>query len=233
MCGCLARFKDAKIRVHAGSPDCSDVNDEVHDWACAVHGNVKELIPDDLPPALGKPVTTTSCKDANLHHDLLTGHSVSGMLHFLNGTPIDWFSKKTATVKTATCGSEFVAARLATEQILDLRISLHCLGVPVVAQSFLFGDSQSVITRSTVPQSPLNKRHLALACHRVREAVAAGVLRLLPVNRKFNPVDILSKHCGHVQACPLLKPLLFWRGEAQDCLEQEVSAALVCWMRMD
>ena len=93
---------------------------------------------------------------------------------------------------------------------VDLRISLHCLGVPVTEQSFLFGDSQSVIASATVPQSPLSKRHLALACHHVHKAVAARMLHFLPVNGKCNPADVLSKHCGHVQACPLLKPLLFW-----------------------
>jgi len=210
MHGYLAKFKDAKIRVRTGSPDCSDVPDEIYEWAYSVYGDVKEVIPDDMPVPLGKSVTTTSYKDANLYHDLLTGRSVTGILHFLNGTPIDWFSKKQSTVETATYGSEFVAARLATDQILDLRISLRYLGVPVEEQSFLFGDSQSVITSATVPQSPLSKRHLALAYQRVHEAVAARILHFLPVNGKCNPADVLSKHCGHVQACPLLKPLLFW-----------------------
>ena len=58
--------------------------------------------------------------DANLMHDLLSGKSVTGILHLLNKTPIDWYSKKQGTVKTATFGSEFVAARTAVEQIIDL-----------------------------------------------------------------------------------------------------------------
>jgi hypothetical protein len=46
---------------------------------------------------------------------------VTGILHIANQTPIDWFSKKQVTVETATYGSEFVAARTCTEQIMDLR----------------------------------------------------------------------------------------------------------------
>ena len=42
----------------------------------------------------------------------------------LNKTPIEYFSKKQGTVETATYGSEFVAARIATEQIIDLPIML-------------------------------------------------------------------------------------------------------------
>jgi hypothetical protein len=63
-------------------------------------------------------VILTHSVDANLYHNVLTGRSVTGVLHFLNGTPIDWYSKKQATVKSATYGSEFVAARICVEQII-------------------------------------------------------------------------------------------------------------------
>ena len=60
--------------------------------------------------------------DANLNHCLATRKSLTGCLHFVNKTPVDWYSKKQATVETATYGSEFVAAQTATEQIMDCRI---------------------------------------------------------------------------------------------------------------
>jgi hypothetical protein len=67
-------------------------------------------------------VTLTHYVDANLFHDLITGRSVTGILHLVNKTPIDWYSKKQATVETATYGSEYVAARTCVEQIMDLRL---------------------------------------------------------------------------------------------------------------
>jgi hypothetical protein len=42
---------------------------------------------------------------------------------------------------TATYGSEFVAARIAVEQILDIRTTLRYLGVPVTGKTILFGDN--------------------------------------------------------------------------------------------
>jgi hypothetical protein len=45
---------------------------------------------------------------------------MTGILHFMNKTPIDWYSKKQATVKTATYGSEMVAFCTGVEQIIDL-----------------------------------------------------------------------------------------------------------------
>jgi hypothetical protein len=46
-----------------------------------------------MPVPRGKPVRTTTYADANLMHDFLTGRSMSGVLHFLNQTPIQWLLK--------------------------------------------------------------------------------------------------------------------------------------------
>ena len=86
----------------------------------------------------------------------------------VNQTPIEAYSKKQATVETATYGSEFVAARTATEQKIDLRFTLRSMGVPIEEKAWMLGDNQSVITSSTIPFSLLSKRHNALAYHRVR-----------------------------------------------------------------
>ena len=70
------------------------------------------------------------------------------MLLLLIGTP-----KRQATVETATFGSEFVAARIATDQITDLRYSLMYLGVPVIYQK-----AKCLVTTNlwlTVPIFPL------------------------------------------------------------------------------
>ena len=87
-------------------------------------------IPNNCPKPLGKSVTTTTTLDANLLHCLVIGAPLTPWLHFCNQTPTDWYSKKQATVETATYGSEFVAAKTATEQIVDLRYTLTYLGSP-------------------------------------------------------------------------------------------------------
>ena len=133
-------------------------------------GTYRKKIPEDAPRPLGKPVVTTTYVDANLMHCLLTGRSVTGVLHFVNQTPIDWFSKKQATVETATYGSEFVAARIATEQIIDLRLTLRYLGIPIRSKLYLFCNNESVVKSSTILHSPLQKRHNLLAFHWVHSA---------------------------------------------------------------
>ena len=158
--------------------------------------------------------------DASLHHDLVTGRVVTAILHIVNETPTDWYSKRQATVETAAYGSENVAARIAVDQIVDLRYMLMYLGVPIRSKSFMFGDNKSVITSSTIPNSLLSKRHHISAYHRVREAIASKYLMFIWKDGKTNPADILSEHWEFHQIWPLLKPLLFWRRETAEIKQQ-------------
>ena len=57
-------------------------------------------------------------------------------------------TKKQSTVETATYGSEFVAACIAIEQIIDHQMTLHYLGVPVGEKTFMFGDNKPAVDGS-------------------------------------------------------------------------------------
>lgn len=108
--GYLAKIQILKLRFRTHLPDFSDLNDDIQDWH-SIYENEKEMLPHDMPPPLGKPVQLVRYVDVNLFHDALTRRSVTACLHFVNGTPIDWYTKKQATVETATYGSAFFAAR--------------------------------------------------------------------------------------------------------------------------
>jgi len=215
----LSKFKHATIRIRTGEPDYSDLPDQDFDWTNSVYGDFTEEIPEDCPTPLGRWVTLTHYVDANLFHCLLTGRSVTGIIHFLNKTPVEWFSKKQNTVETATYGSEFVAARICTEQVIDLRLTLRYLGVPIRSKSYMFGDNKSVVDSSTIPHSKLQKRHVALSFHRVRAAISAKILEFHFIDGSDNPADICSKHWGYQQIWKLLKPLLFWKGDTAEIEE--------------
>ena len=58
-----------------------------------------------------------------------------------------------------------------------LGTTLRYMGVPVDDTSYMFGDNGSVVTSSTIPDSQLGRRHLALSYHYVREAVASGMVK--------------------------------------------------------
>ena len=217
----LSKMRHAAIRVRTDEPDFSALPDITYDWAQSVYGNFKEVIPEDCPKPLGKHVTLSHYVDANLYHDMLSGRSVAGILHFVNKCPIDWYSKKQGTVETVTFGSEANAARTATEQIIDLRGTLRYMGVPLRESSYMFGDNKTVVDSGSLPHAKLHKRHTMLSYHRVREAIASGMVKFFHIPGEINPADILSKHWGHQQIWKQLQPLLFWKGDTQKLFEQK------------
>jgi hypothetical protein len=71
-----------------------------------------------------------------------------------------------------------------------------------------------VVISALIPHSSIKKRHNTLSNHRVREAICDGILYLHKIHTKYG--DVLSKHTGFTDAWPILRPLLFWKGEIQD-----------------
>jgi meiotically up-regulated gene 157 (Mug157) protein len=104
---------------------------------------------------------------------------------------------------------------------MDLRMTLRYLGIPVYTKSYMFGDNQAVVTNSTIPHSSLNKRHNALAYHRVREMIAAKILGYYWIDGKANPADIGSKHWGYQQIWHLLQAVLFYSSNTNDLVSSE------------
>ena len=74
-----------------------------------------------MPTPKGKSVCLTVYVDADRAHDLDTHWSVTGIVVMANNTPIFWVIKRQKTIESSTYVSELVAARIATEQILELR----------------------------------------------------------------------------------------------------------------
>jgi hypothetical protein len=90
--GYLSKMRHAAIRIRTEEPDYSDIPDPQYDWSRTVYGELQEDKPKDAPKPLGKMVTLTHYVDANLMHDVVTGRSVTGILHLMNKTPMDWYA---------------------------------------------------------------------------------------------------------------------------------------------
>ena len=214
--GYLAKMNSATTRFRTITPDYSIITPPEYDWAKSIYGDVNEIIPEDAPFPYGPRVVMTTYVDANLCHDMITGRAVTGIIHFLNQTPIDYYTKKQPLVETATYGSEFMAARTATEQIMDLRTTLRYLGIRLYGPTYMFGDNKTVVNSSIYPKARLHKRHVLLSFHRVREAIAAGLLYFIHIPGDLNPADILSKLWGYQQVKTKLKAILFFIGDTAD-----------------
>ena len=209
--GYLSRTKHYALRLRTDEPNYMHLLDLEYDLT-RIYGVVLEEIPKDAPEPLGKSVTTTRFLDANLLHDLITGRSVTAVLHFFNLKPSDWYSKRQATIENATYGSEFVAPKTATEQIIDIRQTLSFLGVPIKSKAYMFGDNKSVVTGSTT-HSLLSKRHNILSYHRFREAIAAKIVVFHWCDSSQNKSDILSKHWEFSKVFHIIRDLFDFQGK--------------------
>ena len=207
--GYLKAFQKGTILLDNSYPDHSSYTTDVEqDWQ-EFYPDAEEDIPHDMLKPKGKKARLTVFVDADHAHDQVTRRSVTGIVVMLNNTPIRWVSKRQKTVESSTYGSELVAARIATELILELRYTLRMLGVPLDGPALMLGDNMSVVLNTTVPSSVLKKKHLGIGYHRVREAIAAKVMRFAHIPSEDNLADIMTKPLPSATFYKLVKPVLF------------------------
>jgi len=90
------------------------------------------------------------------------------------------------------------------------------MGVRIEDASVLLVDNEAVVKNTTLPSSALKKKHNAIAYHKVREAVAAGMIRVAHVRSQQNIADILTKPLSPQSYYELLKKILFKREHSGD-----------------
>jgi hypothetical protein len=208
--GYLKKYPQGQLTVDPTTPNRVQLPKLItpHAWQ-EFYPDAIEEIPSDAPAALGVSPTTMAYVDADHAHDQITRRSVTGVLLLVNGMPIRWYSKRQQTVETSSYGSELVAARIATDHIIELRYKLRMLGVPITAPTVMLGDNRSVLLNTTVPSSMLKKKHNAIAYHRVRESIAAGIIRFFHIPSTENLADILTKPLNNHLFHQITEAILF------------------------
>ena len=141
------------------------------DWT-EFYPDAEENQPLNRPTPKGKTIAITTFVDADHARDKVTRRSVTGIVIFLNNTPINWTSKRQKTVKSSTYGSEMVASRIAVEGIISLRYFLAMIGVGLEKSSLLIGDNMAVVLNTTLPSSTLKKKYQSCNYHKVRQNIA-------------------------------------------------------------
>ncbi len=144
--GHLTKMKYAITRVLTIETDHSGLPKQEFDWAYSVNGNVPGVELTDAPEAPGKHMTLTHYVDANLFHDIITGRSFTGILHLVNKTPIDWYFKKRAQIRSYRSGHALVIFkalyRLRTSGLLwherHMALSFHCMRESIAVKSITF-----------------------------------------------------------------------------------------------
>jgi hypothetical protein len=163
------------------------------DWTESIYGDVQEELPPKAPTPLGSPVIMTCFVDASHGSDKVSRRSQTGIIIFLNNAPILWYSKKQNTTESPTFSSEIVAMRVAVELIKSLRYKLRTVGIPLEGPTNILGDNESVVNSTTRVDARLNKKHNAICWHVIREAVAAGWVRVGWEPTDSNLADLSTK----------------------------------------
>ena len=192
MFGYLKLKPKRKLGFDHSEPLISEKMFKEYDWQ-DFYKDAKEAIPDGAPQPRGHSVTTHCFVDADHASNKVTRRSQTGVLIFINRAPIVFFSKKQATVEVSTFGSEFIASRIAIEMIESLRYKLRMFGVPLNGPTNMFMDNEAVYKSASIPESTLKKKHLSIAYHRCREAVAAGTIRIAKEGTETNLADLFTK----------------------------------------
>jgi hypothetical protein len=162
------------------------------DWSQFYPGSAK-AIPPKMPEARGKHVLVTCYVDADHAGCQATRRSQTGILIYIQKTPIIWYSKRQNTVESSTFGSEFIAMKTAVEQVEALCYKLRMMGVPIDDPASIYCDNQSVFKNALRPESVCNKKHNSIAYHRTREAQAAETVRVAWESGELNLSDLFTK----------------------------------------
>ena len=86
------------------------------------------------------------------------------------------------------------------------------MGVPINTATILIGDNQSVQTSGSKPSSSLAKKHLAIAYHKIRESLAAGIMLFAWIESILNIADLLTKPLNGMRHRSLTSYWLFGKG---------------------
>ena len=140
---------------------------EQRDWTSSEFGAVqgKEEIPPNMPEARGQGFIMRVKVDADHALDAITRCSRTGFLVYLNCAPIYWWSKKQNSVESSSFGSEFIAMKQCCEYVHGLRYKLRMMGISCDDPTFIYGDNQSILANTTVPDSRLKKKSQSITYH--------------------------------------------------------------------
>ena len=162
-------------------------------WLRKLYPTATEEISPSDPEPFWTGIPIKCYVDADWAGDLSMRRSVSGYIIYFGSTPIIWSSKAQSRVESSTYSSEFTALKSALEEIKGVRIALRAFGVEVSEPTIVMCDNRSVVSNNVIAASTLKKRHVGIAYHMCREAVASNIICVHHLLSRHNRADILTK----------------------------------------
>jgi hypothetical protein len=160
-----------------------------------LYGDITKDIPPNLPLPipLGAPMYFTAYVNADHASNKVTRRSQTGFIVYGNCALLIWFSKKQNTIETATFGSKLVALQICMESLIALQYKVRTFGVPIPEPAYVFCNNESVVNTTSHVEGCLNKKHLSICFHRIRETFAQSIRTLAKVAGEENIADLFTK----------------------------------------
>lgn len=127
----------------------------------------------------------------------------------MQNAPIIWFLKRQNTLESSSFGSEFVAVQIAKETLVALRYKIRMFGMPIEGPFNVFCNKSGVVKNVSIPESTLMKKHNGINYHAIREAVAAGIIRVRKEDGLTNLDDVFTKVLPSDRQKALLEHILY------------------------
>ncbi|MCO5547145.1 hypothetical protein L7F22_000587 [Adiantum nelumboides] len=142
------------------------------------------------------PLAFTGYVDADWAAQDPLRHSTSGYVFTIAGGAITWTSKHQTTIAHSSTEAEYVAASLASREVLWLSQLIYEMRLPIPMDPSpisLYCDNQSAIALASAPQLSSKTRHISIAYHALKELVEHGFISLIYIRTSDNWADCLTK----------------------------------------
>jgi hypothetical protein len=111
----------------------------------------------------------------------------------LNNGPVAWLSRKQPYIVSSTTEAEYLAAHVATKELLWERHLLHELGYPQVNPTTLFSDNQLAIRLVRNPKQHQKTKHIDVPFHVLRKHQANRNIDITYLSTHQQLADIFTK----------------------------------------
>ena len=155
------------------------------------------------------PLSYRAFSDADWGSCIDTQKSTTSFCVFLGDSLISWKSKKQTTISRSWAEAEYraMATTTTTSELVWLKQLLRDFGVLLDTPMLLFCDNRVGIHISSNPTFHERTKHIEIDCHFVRDKVATGAIKLMPVRLHHQLADLFTKPLASASFFSLLSKM--------------------------
>lgn len=131
--------------------------------------------------------------DSDWAGDQENRRSTSGMVTFIAGGPISYKSQQQPVVALSSTEAEYIAASIATKELVWLKRFLEELQTSINTRGKLLCDNQSALKLMKNPEFHQRSKHIDIRFHFVREKFMDGLFEPVYVPTDLQKADIFTK----------------------------------------